>query len=73
MTAKPGPDGGAAVLMLRALLAGVSYPPPGLSDTAENKTLWAAIAADIEAMPGGILPDVPADWTAMPDDLQPKR
>jgi len=59
--------GGTAVVMLRALLAGVPYPPAGVPDTPDNKTLWAGIAADIDAMPGGVLPDIPADWTEMPD------
>jgi hypothetical protein len=59
-------DGAPSVVMLRALLAGVPYPPPGVADTAENKTLWAGIAADIDAMPGGVLPDVPNDWTETP-------
>jgi hypothetical protein len=53
--------------MLRAIMAGEPYPPPGVTDTPENRALWASIAADIENLPGGVLPDIPADWTEMPD------
>jgi len=55
-----------SVAMLRALLAGVPYPPPGIPDTPANKAIWDGIAADIDAMPGGVLPDIPADWTETP-------
>jgi hypothetical protein len=64
--------GGDAIGMLRAILAGQPYPPEGVADTPANKDLWAAICADIENMPGGVLPDIPADWTTMPD-LPPQK
>lgn len=51
-----------AVRMQRAIMSGGSYPPPGIDDTPGNRALWDEIAADIEAMPDGMLPDLPHDW-----------
>jgi hypothetical protein len=61
------PDGDTAVLLLNAVLNGQDYPPDGVPDTPANKALYAQIAADVDAMPGGVLPDVPSDWSQMPD------
>lgn len=60
-------SGGDAVMMERAILAGQPYPPPGVPDTPANRETWARIAADIDALPGGVLPDLPADWAGLPD------
>lgn len=62
------PGGETAVVMLQALLAGQDYPPPGVTDTPANRDLWDRIAADVEAMPGGVIPEIPADWSLWPDD-----
>lgn len=51
-----------AVTMLQAILAGARYPPPGIADTAEHRALWDRIAASVEDMPPGVMPDIPADW-----------
>jgi hypothetical protein len=66
-------DGEAAVLMLRAVLAGDTYPPAGVKDTPGNKTAWEAIIADIAALPGGVLPDIPSDWATMPTPVTPPK
>lgn len=63
--------GGDAVLMLRAVLAGQPYPPLGVVDTPANQRLWASVVTDVEAMPAGVLPDIPGDWAEMPDDEPP--
>ena len=52
-----------AIAMLRAILAGAAYPPPGITDTRAHRELWDSIAADVERMTAaGITPEVPADW-----------
>ncbi len=51
-----------AIAMLRALLAGARYPPPGVEDTPENRATWDALVADLDAMAArGVIPDIPAD------------
>lgn len=55
-------SGDDALKMQRALMAGTPYPPPGVADTPENQALWDEIAENIEAMPGGTVPDLPHDW-----------
>lgn len=48
--------------MMRAILAGARYPPPGIEDTPANRALWAELAADMDRMEAlGIVPDIPAD------------
>ena len=66
-------SGADAMAMLKALLRGDEYPPPSVEDTPRNRELWDAIAADIEAMPPGVMPDVPGDWAEMPDDGGPPK
>jgi GNAT superfamily N-acetyltransferase len=57
----------AVTLLLRAAIAGGPYPPPGVEDTPANRELWGEIGADLAALPAGVIPDVPFDWTEMPD------
>ncbi len=63
--------GDTAIAILRALLAGDSYPPPGVTDTPANRALWAETAQAIEDLPGGVIPDIPADWATLPDTEHP--
>lgn len=60
-----------AVEMLKAHLAGGTYPPPGVPDTPRNRALWDQIGRDIANMPPGVIPDIPSDWTELPDDEGP--
>ncbi len=46
--------------LLIAILTGRPYPPPGVEGTPENRDLWDKISAGVEAMPAGVIPDVPA-------------
>jgi hypothetical protein len=61
--------GDVAVQLLRAQLDGQDYPPPGVEDTPANHELWDEIAASIDALPPGVLPDVPLDYTHEPGNL----
>lgn len=61
MSATPGGDD--AVRMELAIIAGGTFPPPGVAGTQANRELWDAITADIAALQAGVIPDVPADWT----------
>ena len=54
--------------MYRAILAGEDYPPAGVADTPENRATWDRIVAELEAMPAGVIPQVPWDWSDMPDE-----
>jgi hypothetical protein len=53
--------------MYKALLAGVPYPPPGVEDTPENKATWQRLAQELEDMPAGQTPEIPAEWVDIPD------
>lgn len=57
-------DGDTAVIIARAILNGVSYPPAGVADNPENKAFWQETAKSVDAMPGGVLADLPVDWSA---------
>jgi hypothetical protein len=54
-------SGGDAVTMEMAIIAGDPFPPPGMA-TEAHRALWGQIAADIAALPAGVIPDVPGDW-----------
>lgn len=61
-----------SVTMLTAQLTGVPYPPPGVPDTAENKRLWEAIAADVAEMSvRGVVPEVPYEYADDEDGREP--
>jgi hypothetical protein len=61
-------QGAVAAAMMREILAGGAYPPDGVPDTPANRTLWDQIGRDIESLPDGVVPDLPADWAEMSDD-----
>ena len=61
-------SGADTVAMLRAILAGDEFPPPGVPDTPENRQAWAGIAQSVEDLPPGVIPEIPTDWTDWADD-----
>lgn len=58
----------AAVELLKARIAGKGYPVAGVPDTPRNRDLWEEIGRDIENLPPGVTPDIPGEWSEMPDD-----
>ena len=50
-----------AVAILLTVLSGRPWPPPGVPDTPRNRALRDETMADVEAMPPGMIVDVPAD------------
>jgi hypothetical protein len=44
-----------------AVILGRAWPPPGVPDTAATRAVRDKVAADIAAMPPGVIPDIPAD------------
>jgi len=54
--------------LYRAILAGEPYPPPGVEDTEENRQAYDEIVAWLEQLPPGRFPEIPWDYTEMPDD-----
>jgi hypothetical protein len=65
-------SGDTSVAMLRAYLAGDSFPPDGVEGTPENRQRWDDIARACDEMPKGVSPDVPFDWSGMTGDGHPK-
>lgn len=55
-----------AVTMLRAQLAGGTFPPDGVEDSEGNAQLWDEIGQSIADMPEGVMPEIPVDWTTTP-------
>lgn len=51
-----------SVIMLKALLAGESYPPDGITPSPEAKAQWDQIASELASMPAGVVPDIPWDY-----------
>jgi len=49
----------AARLLLRARIAGRDYPPE-VPDTPRYRQLWDEIGADLDTMPPGVVPMIPA-------------
>jgi len=56
-----------AIAMLRAVLSGEDYPPPGFEDTPGNRALYEQMMREVEELPAGVLPKIPWDQTEMPD------
>jgi hypothetical protein len=50
-----------AVEILLAVVLGRPWPPPGVPDTPASRALRDGIAADVAAMPPGMIVDVPSD------------
>jgi hypothetical protein len=61
-------SGDDAVAMLKARLAGGMYPVDGVPDTPRNRDLWERIGREVADMPPGVTPEIPGEWTEMPDD-----
>lgn len=55
--------GEVAALILKAIMRGDDYPPPGAADTPENRRTWETARRQVEeiAAAGGIV-DIPSDW-----------
>ena len=49
-----------AVALLIAVVFGRPWPPPGVPDTPRNRALREEIIAEVDALPPGVIPDVPA-------------
>lgn len=56
--------GEVAVNLARAAVAGGRFEDAGVPDTPAARQLWADIRADIAAMPAGVVPDIPWDYTS---------
>lgn len=50
----------AVIAVARAVILAAPWPPPGVPDTAQARALRDQIAAEIAAMPPGIIPDLPS-------------
>ena len=60
------PDGEAVEKLLKARVAEADYPSD-VPRNAENLRLWDQIQQDIDGMPPGVVPDIPFEYTTMPD------
>lgn len=60
------PDGVVVEKLLKARVAKAQYPSD-VPRNAENLRLWDQIQQDIDGMPPGVVPDIPFEYTTMPD------
>jgi predicted ABC-type ATPase len=56
--------------MYLGLLRGEDFPPEGVDDTPAGRAMWDRMSADVQAMPDGVTPDAPHDWSEWPDETE---